>query len=255
MADEKSPKLDFLVDYLTDSLMLSTPLIKNDPAYQHLEDSIPSIICMSMLSLGKDDIEELSATELNLLGLKSLYTIYLRLATVTAPEFDVSAEQVSFKKGDRFFHYTSLAEKVAEQIQSAELSSYVEVADIRISSRNGTIRNYNLSRSQNLNFRTNKVTSYSAELEWKMFNLSFGEFYKYTLMYSESPIYDEYSVPSIRSGNDVFVQDFYDIKRTKYRLSNLKSNHTYYLVLIFHNRDGNKSIEQIEVTTLKAYDG
>lgn len=250
MADEMSPNLVFLQDYLTDSLMLSTPLIKNDPAYQHLKDSIPSIIEMSMLSLGKDNIDELSATELNLLGLKSLHTIYLRLATLTAPEFDVSAEQVSFKKGDRFFHYTSLAEKVAEQIQLAELSSYVEVADIRISSRNGTVRNYNLSRNQKLNFKLNKVTTHSAELEWKMFNLSFGEFYKYSLMFSETPIYDEYSVPKIRSGNDVSVKDFYDIKRTKYRLENLKPNTTYYLVLVFHSRDGNQSIECIEVETL-----
>ena len=39
MADENSPVIEYspnmqiLVDYLTDSLMLSTPLIENDPAY------------------------------------------------------------------------------------------------------------------------------------------------------------------------------------------------------------------------------
>ena len=69
-------------------------------------------------------------------------------------------------------------------------------------------------------------------------------------MFSETPIYDEYSVPKIRSGNDVSVKDFYDIKRTKYRLENLKPNTTYYLVLVFHSRDGNQSIECIEVETL-----
>lgn len=250
MGEEKlSPKMQQILDYLTDSLMLSTPLINNDPAYQQLKDNIPSIISMASMSLGKEDVEDLTAQETYVASLKSLQIIYLRLATSVAPEFDVSAEQVSFKRGDRFFHYTSLAENVASTLASVDFDT-VEIADVRISTRNGTLRNYNISLNQKVNLQLNTITQTSVELEWKMFNLSYGEFYKYTLMYSEAPIYDEYSVPMIREGKDIVVKDLYNIKRIKYRIMDLTPGTKYYLVMVLHSRAGNKSIEQVEFETL-----
>lgn len=225
---------------------MSTPLIQNDPAYLQIKDDIPSIIQMALLSIGKEDIEDLSNEEIYVVSLKSQYTIYLRLATASAPEFDVSAEQVSFKKGDRFFHYTSLAEKVAEELNKADAGN-VGVAQIRITTRNGSIRNYNLSQTQKVDFKSHSVTSNSVELSWKMYNTSMGEFRKYTLLYSEKPVYDEYSSPKFLTGSNAL--DFYDIRRTKYRLMDLKSDTKYYLALIFYNRDGNYSIETLEIQT------
>lgn len=242
-------KCEVLIEYLTDSLMFRSPLIKRDPAFMQIEDNLPSIINMSLLSIGKEDVEELTPQEMSFISLKCLHTIYMRLAVASAPEFDVTTEQVAFKKGDRFFHYTSLAENVAAEIDKAGYGSFLEVVDVRLSSRNGTIRNYNLSRTQKTNFKTNSIRPHSIELEWKMFNLSYGDFRKYTLMYSENPIYDEYNSPQIRQGNDIRVFDFYDIKRTKYRLNDLTSGTRYYLVIIFEGRDGGKSIEQLEVLT------
>ena len=247
--EELSPNMQLIVSYLTDSLMLSTPLIENDPAYLQLKDSIPSIINMSLVSLGKDDVEELNKHEILLVVLKSLHTIYLRLAMSTAPEFDVSAEQVSFKKGDRFFHYTELAKNVAEQLDKEE-NSAVEVLDVRVSTKNGSIRNYNLAVDQKIGLKVNTVTDHSIELEWKMFNLTYGEFNNYTLMYSEIPIYDEYAIPRVREGNDIIKLDFFDIRRTKLRLMDLEAGKKYYILLIFRNRDGHKTYEQIEVETL-----
>lgn len=242
-------KLDIVLNYLTDSLMLKTPLIKKDPAYLQIEDNLSSIVNMSLLSMGKENVDDLTPQEIHLVTLKSLQTIYMRLAVASAPEFDVTAEQVAFKKGDRFFHYTSLAENVAAELDKAGYNTSLEVVDVRIASRNGTLRNYNLSRSQKVNLKVNSTKSQSVELEWKMFNLSYGEFAKYTLMYGEAPIYDEYASPVIRNGNDVRSLDFYDIRRTKYRLTGLKPNTTYYVLVMFHNRDGGKSIEEVEITT------
>ena len=247
--EELSPNMQLIVSYLTDSLMLSTPLIENDPAYLQLKDSIPSIINMALVSLGKDDVEELNKHEILLVVLKSLHTIYLRLAMSTAPEFDVSAEQVSFKKGDRFFHYTELAKNVAEQLDKEE-NSAVEVLDVRVSTKNGSIRNYNLAVDQKIGLKTNTITDHSIELEWKMFNLTYGEFHSYNLMYSEIPIYDEYAIPKVREGNDIIKLDFFDIRRTKLRLMDLEAGKKYYILLIFRNRDGHKTYEQIEVETL-----
>ena len=247
-------KLQDLIKYLEDSLVLSTPLIENDPSYQQIKDNIPSIIEMSLMSMGKSVDDELTPKEKYLVVLKSLYVLYMRLATASAPEFDVSAEQVSFKKGDRFFHYTSLAEKAQADIEKAEQSD-IECADITISTRNGTIRNYNLSKGQKVNLQVGTVSSTSAELSWNMFNLGYGEFCKYALMYSTKSIYDEYSVPILRQGNDVDTISFWDIKRTKYRLMNLSPNTTYYIVMVFYNRDGHKSIEQVELMTGDAENG
>ena len=97
-------KLQDLIKYLEDSLVLSTPLIENDPSYQQIKDNIPSIIEMSLMGMGKSVDDELTPKEKYLVVLKSLYVLYMRLATASAPEFDVSAEQVSIKKGDRFIH-------------------------------------------------------------------------------------------------------------------------------------------------------
>lgn len=249
MTPELTPNMKLIVSYLTDSLMLSTPLIENDPAYLQLKESIPSIINMSMLGIGKSDVEDLSSKEINVVVLKSLHTIYLRLAVSTAPEFDVSAEQVSFKKGDRFFHYTELAKQVLEQLDKEE-NSAIEVLDVRVSARNGSIRNYNLAVDQKIGLKTNTITDHSIELEWKMFNLTFGEFYSYTLMYSNAPIYDEYSIPRVREGNDIIKLDFFDIRRTKLRLMNLEQDKKYYILMIFHSRDGHRTYEQIEAFTL-----
>lgn len=260
MADENSPVIEYspnmqiLVDYLTDSLMLSTPLIENDPAYLQLKDSIPKIIEMSVRSIGKSDVEELTNNEISIVSLKSLHTIYLRLATSNAPEFDVTAEQVSFKKGDRFFHYTALAEKVAEELNNTQFSQ-IEMANVRITTRNGSVRNYNLANVQKVLLKSNTVTEHSVELEWNMFNTSKGEFLKYNLKYSENPIYDEYAVPVVREGADIISMDFYDIRRTKLRLLDLLPNKTYYILLTFLGRDGHRDYSQIDITTNSVEEG
>ena len=122
--------------------------------------------------------------------------------------------------------------------------------DVRVSTKNGGLRNYNLAVDQKIGLKTNTITEHSIELEWKMFNLTFGEFYNYTLMYSEFPIYDEYSIPKIREGNDIVKLDFFDIRRTKLRLMDLEKSKKYYILMIFRSRDGHKTYEQIEVETL-----
>lgn len=240
-------KKELLINYLTNSLMMSNPLIQDDPAYLQLQDDIPSIIDMAMYSLGYGNTEDLSEEELYIVQLKSQHIIYLRLATSVAPEFDVSAEQVSFKKGDRFYHYTALAEKV-QDLLNVHLNQITSVGVVRVASKNGTRLNYNLSQTQSTNLSVDYVTSRSAELSWKMYNLTYGEFLKYVLIYSKEPIYDEYSEEMLATRNSKVIE-FNDIKRTKYRLNNLEPNTRYYVVIVFYNRDLGKSIQQVEIET------
>ena len=63
-------KLQNLIEYLEDSLVLSTPLIENDPSYQQIQYSIPSIIEMSLMGIGKSVDDELTPKEKYLVVLK-----------------------------------------------------------------------------------------------------------------------------------------------------------------------------------------
>lgn len=247
MADSN---LELITQYLIDSLMLSTPSIENDPAFASVEKSIPTIIKMSMVSIGKDNAEELTSEEINIVILKCLHTIYLRLALAVAPEYDASTEQVTFKKGDRVYHYTSLADKIKEELDEAISNSTVEVKDIILRARDGSLRNYKLSQEQTIKFKINSTNVYSFELEWNRYDMSKGNFYKYTLMYSKEPIYDEYAETKLRDGLDITKFDFYDIKRLKYRLTDLEADTSYYIVIVFYSRDGSFTASEITGKTL-----
>ena len=52
-------------------------------------------------------------------------------------------------------------------------------------------------------------------------------------MYSKEPIYDEYAETKLRDGLDITKFDFYDIKRLKYRLTDLEADTSYYIVIVF----------------------
>lgn len=228
--------------------MLDTPMIADDPAYQQLESKIPSVINMALLSMNKDDVEGLSNEEMHIVVLKCLHTLYLRLAVAVAPEFEGSAEQVTFKKGQRFAHYSTLADKVKQELDAVYFGD-ISFADVKIVARNGTRRNYNLGEEQKVNVKLEVPTSDSVELEWGKFNQSFGEFERYTLLCSKNKIYDEYAVPKLAVTEETLTREFYDIHRTKYRLTGLSSNTHYYLVLILKCKNGVKSIGQFEFDT------
>lgn len=250
--EEFSPKMLKLVDYLTNSLMLDTPMISDDPAYQQLEGTIPSIIEMAMLSLDKDNVDDLSSKEIRFVVLKTMYTLYLRLAVATAPEFDASAEQVTFKKGNRFNHYITLADRVKKELEDELSGNYfnvIEFADVRLASRDGKRRNYNLSETQAVKLQVDNVGTNTVEISWKMFDTFFGSFAKYTLMVGQDLIYDEYAVPKLQVTDKTMVKEFFDIKRTKFRVSQLNEGEHYYIALMMTGTNGAQSIQQVEVTT------
>lgn len=249
MGEEYGKKMLMLIDYITDSLMLDTPMIADDPAYQQLEGKIPSIINMALLSMNEEDVESLTNEQLHCVVLKCLHTLYLRLAVAVAPEFEGSAEQVTFKKGQRFAHYSTLADKVKKELDETYVDD-IKFADVKIVARNGTRRNYNLGEEQPVMFCGNGITTNSVELTWGKFNTSYGSFDRYILMYDTEPIYDEYSVPKLKViPNQTVVREFFDIHRTKFRLTGLSPETHYYIVLILKGKDGVKSFTTLEIVT------
>ena len=69
-------------------------------------------------------------------------------------------------------------------------------------------------------------------------------------MYSKEPIYDEYAETKLRDGLDITKFDFYDIKRLKYRLTDLEADTSYYIVIVFYSRDGSFTASEITGKTL-----
>ena len=166
-----------------------------------------------------------------------------------APEFDVTVEQASFKKGNRFFHYTALAQEVQTELETNANIYTVIVKPVTVTTKDGTIRNYNLSREQPVKLSIDLVSDNNIELSWNKFDLSYGDFKRYSLYYGLEPMYDEYADTVLDISKALTTQMFYDINRTKYRLNNLSANTTYYIVLVFEGRNGAKSLISQEVMT------
>lgn len=239
---------DLLVSYLTDSLMLSAPLINQDPAFAQLQEDMPKIVEQSAKRLGKT-VEEITPDEEYIVILYAKLEVFQRLALAVAPEFDVTVEQASFKKGNRFFHYTALAQEVQTELETNASIYTVIVKSVTVATKDGTIRNYNLSREQTVKLSIDSVGTNSIELSWNKFDLSYGEFRRYALYCGLEPMYDEYADTILDISKALTTQMFYDINRIKYRLNNLSANTTYYIVLVFEGRNGAKSLVSQEVMT------
>lgn len=237
-----------LETYLNDSLMMSTPLISDDPAYEQLSYSLGSILEQSARRIGKD-LDSITVEEEYLVILYSKLEIFQRLAIATAPEFDVTLEQSSFKKATRFQHYSALAKAVQEEINSSPSIYTLVSKPVTVAQYNGSRRNYNLSKSQNIELEVKTLTSNTVDIVWTKFDTNLGSFYKYKLLYGTKEIYDEFEdVPLDTSRADV-VYDFFDINRTSYRLKGLQSNTKYYVVLVAYSKAMAKSIALLEVLT------
>lgn len=243
MDNERQSSLE---KFLIDSLMLSSPLISSDPAFQQLSDDIPSILEQCYRRMGK---EELSQEEEYLLILYCKLEIYQRLALAVSLEYNTTVEQASFKKGDRFYHYTSLADSVRAEIKD-NISLYTVYAkDVTIKSKNGSVRNYNLSKEQEVKLVADNVYSDKIELSWSPFSSDSGGFDSYSLYCGQKPLYDEYGQDKFVLSNAEKSYTFFDIKRTKFRIENLLPNTKYYLMVVVKNRNGAKSLGFCEVNT------
>ena len=120
---------------------------------------------------------------------------------------------------------------------------------VTVATKDGTIRNYNLSREQPVKLSIDLVSDNSIELSWNKFDVSYGNFKRYSLYYGLKPMYDEYADTVLDISKALTTQMFYDINRTKYRLNNLSANTNYYIVLVFEGRNGAKSLVSQEVMT------
>lgn len=239
-----------LVSYLTESLMLTSPTIVEDPSFKAISESLESIVEQSARRIGKD-ISEIVVDEEYILILYAKLEIYQRLALAVAPEFDVTLEQSSFKKATRFTHYTELAKQIQDEIATNPSIHVIVNKPITIASRDGYLRNYTLAKAQPIEVNVVNKTNNTVDIDWTRFNTDLGRLYRYRVLYSKEPLYDEFEDKPLKVEKAEKVLDFYDINKTKHRIKGLEPNTHYYIVVEVTSKARASSIALTEVDTVE----
>ena len=238
--------LQRLVGVLDKSIF--SPLLVADPCYVQIRNDYVSIL--EFIAETKDiDIETSVGGEREYLILLAKKEVYMRLAVSVAPEFNMEAEFTKLLKSDRFDHYMGLVKQAVIDIAKAEENvSYVTAGQAVIDTRNGTLRNYNLSGVQAI-VPEFVLASNHIDISWNAFT-DRGEFSHYALYCGTENFYDEFEefpIDSNKFDSAVFIND---LLRNKYRFKNLSSATPYYILLVFVGKSGRKSYHYSTQVTL-----
>lgn len=239
-----------LEQYLIDSTLLDSPVTSNDPTFAQVKSCANQIITETLQEKGYTaSTLPYSYQEYVLLLAKK--EVYFRLATLTAPEFNMETEFSKLLQGDRWQHYYKLLELTIKEISRIEEESSfntITTGEVIISGRNGSYRNYRLAEDFDGSLEISSITSNSANLTWDKFYNS--EFAGYKIYLSKSPIYDEFDELEIDSATIESSFIITDVHKTKLRINGLNSNTLYYLVFIYQHVNGYKDIISMTFTTL-----
>lgn len=211
-----------------------TPLLSSDPAYTQVQTDIPVIINQVILELGYT-VASIHNDLQGLLVAMVKKEIYWRLATSTAADLDLETEFTKIIKTKRFDHYFKLISLA--QVDIDKYQQPIQVADVTLRSRDFTNRNHELAYTQvNIGITPSAITTTSVNLDWFPFDITLGSFGYYNILVSTAQIYDSYANP-VLTPNDPSVIDnimLIDMRRTQYRIINLKPNTLYYVTIVYH---------------------
>lgn len=239
-----------LIEYLESSMY--TPLLEADPAYLKIKADLGSIINHEIRKRGYI-LTELPSQDEGAVILYAKKEVYMRLAVSTAPNYDMEAEFTKLLKSKRFDHYIDLVEAVQkdiEELRKAGQMESVRVADVTLSRKDGTYRNYALAQPQTLiNVSATNITQNTADLDWTLFDLSKSGFLSYDIIASSQPVYDPYEMPPVNYSAEQVIK-VTDVQRTKFRLKTLTPNTHYYVAVVYCASNGRFNVAQVDFTTL-----
>lgn len=241
-----------IIQFLRQSVMVQDPEVASvDEDFLSMTDE--DFISLLTISLAKvdaeDDIFSLSNDNLYPLILVSKKELYHRLAVKNAPMYSLtSSTGVALSRNEVFDHYYSLIEEVeSEYTTYLSTGTKVQVADVLLSSRYFTHRNYNLASKPKISLSLDNIYEDKLELSWSLNKIN--KFAKYDLYIGTEPIIDIYDRNSINTKAKK-VEEIKDIHRTHYRISNLTPDTTYYVLIIAEERNGLQGYSELKFTTL-----
>lgn len=239
-----------LEQYLIDSTLLDSPVISADPTFFQIKSGLSLVIQQAVKDTGYT-VETLPSQLENYVLLLAKKEIYFRLATLTAPEYNMETEFSKLLKGNRWEHYYKLLEVTLKEIKRLEdegIVTSIDVGDLVITGRNGSQRNYRLATSYAGNLSISNVTPTTVDISWLKFLGS--EFAGYDIMIGTSPIYDEYEEEQINQANIDKRVKVTDVQRSNYRMKSLTPNTLHYLVFTYLHTNGYKDRYTTSFTTL-----
>lgn len=241
-----------------------SPLLIQDPVYIDLvtNGGVEEIISQKVRDNGYT-VTTLPVEYEKRIILESKREIYLRLATNTAPEFDMEERYTKILRGQRFDHYIKLWDAVNKEIQYIDKNEReLTQGELVLRNRDGSLRNYNLSSEFPFTAKVEATTSTTVDLSWDMFDATKQGFDAYKVFVGNVPIYDEYyteytssyvGIETINKGIDTTkLLAFYllqDIKRTKFRVKGLTPSTKYYIVVRAISSNGSIATQELTATT------
>ena len=243
-----------LIRLIRKSTSLDDAGVNADPAYDFSDEDILDIIEQSIFEFNPEyELDTVPRKEYHFIVLLSKKEIYYRLATSSAPFYPLSAEGAELRKDYRFEHYMSLL-RLVEREYTDKLEKYNrdKIDNITTGTLLSKRRHYdkiqmNIQQLPKVVIDLVDVTDGAIFIEWNKFNCNGGVFECYELYFSDKPIYDDFDYKFIDKVEPKIIKD---INKVRAKFTALESDKTYYIVLVFKDKNGLTGVESVEVETL-----
>lgn len=253
--------LENLVAYLKESCFVDNPEITLDSEFLALDDKQLEGILYVASFKAKINLNDLSEANLYLLMLIAKKELFYRLATKSAPLYNISSDGGVLARRDRFSHYSQLIQLVEEEYKTylEELSLDTDTSntdsygndythgEIFIASRYHSIRNYTHAKNPVIKLNVDNVYSDKVEISWKLKRIN--KFSNYILYINNTNnIIDIYNNNEIMEGSEKILS-VRDIHKNKFRIENLEPGKIYHLAIVVQEQNGLKGFDEVQFVT------
>ena len=244
-----------------------------DPAFLTMTDEDLTMFLklgMSKVYPSVEDLADLPPGSDYPVILVSKKELYLKLAVVSAPLYDLTADNNNqIKRSQRFSHYMALAENA-----QLEYEDWVEngggatvdpntgiqgvtTYEVLRSKNHYSLRNYEHGLSPVVRIKIGEITTESVSFSWSSFNND--HFGKYLVYVSEKPIVDPFRDGSkaeykILDGATL-VLSTWDFRNNHKRVEGLKPETEYYIAVFSIERNQLYGYKQVTFQTLPVLTG
>ena len=244
-----------------------------DPAFLTMTDEDLTMFLklgMSKVYPSLEDLTDLPPGSDYPIILVSKKELYLKLAVVSAPLYDLTADNNNqIKRSQRFSHYMALAENA-----QLEYEDWVEngggatvdpntgiqgvtTYEVLRSKNHYSLRNYEHGLSPVVRIKIGEITTESVSFSWSSFNND--HFGKYLVYVSEKPIVDPFRDGSkaeykILDGATL-VLSTWDFRNNHKRVEGLKPETEYYIAVFSIERNQLYGYKQVTFQTLPVLTG
>lgn len=244
-----------------------------DPAFLTMTDEDLTMFLklgMSKVYPSVEDLADLPPGSDYPIILVSKKELYLKLAVVSAPLYDLTADNNNqIKRSQRFSHYMALAENA-----QLEYEDWVEngggatvdpntgiqgvtTYEVLRSKNHYSLRNYEHGLSPVVRVKIGEITTESVSFSWSSFNND--HFGKYLVYVSENPIVDPFRDGSkaedkILDGATL-VLSTWDFRNNHKRVEGLKPETEYYIAVFSIERNQLYGYKQVTFQTLPVLTG